>query len=597
MSKDTVKLALPTSNGSLDNSRIIQQEMQEMRQTDMGKLPKLAKKAAKMSLSKLAEQLEGPGGGQSTSLPRVTGGMKEKYQAARRGAMLMGALGHPGLEKLQAKEDQEKRRRKQRIHDQNQANIAAKSLSRDPSHRRSRPGGPGDADGRRASMSLELPPALRGSRSGHLATAMSARSTAGPRTGRYSRAGTLASRRSSRRGPSMGGDSGWEGDDEDEDVVRGDSRVGQLLGEFAHREDWVSKTILRHQMASVLQANVRGWLTRMRWRQDRERVVTSLHEKLDAEAHARERRERLRRQLEMKTMTNKQKKAAVNVVTKLFGARAMATAPPAAPAAAGKSKWGKLGRNLDIATKDAAQEEVVGAALAQGVDRDLVDPLASGSGSDFSDLEMEDIAAVKLRARTPPWQRVEESQRVGQYAKLGAKQQMGNLEVLWDLDACGGRLAAAKARRLARAPGEADTQAGGAHSVFDPATEDLPPQVITDLLYPKYLNKYARMGKLHMNPLGRPGDAEYLAQQAAAAAAAAAGVGAAGTEAQPEEPAEAQASNAAAAAAEAAASPAGPGSGEGAAGEPAGPGSVEVEAAAGQARSEAGGSEGIPATG
>lgn len=44
---------------------------------------------------------------------------------------------------------------------------------------------------------------------------------------------------------------------------------------------------------------------------------------LDAEAHARERRERLRRQLEMKAMTNKQKKAAVNVVTKLFGARAM----------------------------------------------------------------------------------------------------------------------------------------------------------------------------------------------------------------------------------------------------------------------------------
>lgn len=30
--------------------------------------------------------------------------------------------------------------------------------------------------------------------------------------------------------------------------------------------------------------------------------------------------------------------------------------------------------------------------------------------SDFSDLELEDIAAVKLRARTPPWQKVENSQ-------------------------------------------------------------------------------------------------------------------------------------------------------------------------------------------
>jgi hypothetical protein len=34
----------------------------------------------------------------------------------------------------------------------------------------------------------------------------------------------------------------------------------------------------------------------------------------------------------------------------------------------------------------------------------------SGSGSEFSDLEMEDITAVKMRARTPPWQKVEESQ-------------------------------------------------------------------------------------------------------------------------------------------------------------------------------------------
>lgn len=38
------------------------------------------------------------------------------------------------------------------------------------------------------------------------------------------------------------------------------------------------------------------------------------------------------------------------------------------------------------------------------------DGAPAGDDSDFSDLELEDIAAVKLRARTPPWQKVENSQ-------------------------------------------------------------------------------------------------------------------------------------------------------------------------------------------
>ena len=32
------------------------------------------------------------------------------------------------------------------------------------------------------------------------------------------------------------------------------------------------------------------------------------------------------------------------------------------------------------------------------------------SDSDFSDLELDDVVAIKLRARTPPWQKVEQSQ-------------------------------------------------------------------------------------------------------------------------------------------------------------------------------------------
>jgi hypothetical protein len=33
-----------------------------------------------------------------------------------------------------------------------------------------------------------------------------------------------------------------------------------------------------------------------------------------------------------------------------------------------------------------------------------------GSDSDFSDLELDDVVAIKLRARTPPWQKIEQSQ-------------------------------------------------------------------------------------------------------------------------------------------------------------------------------------------
>jgi hypothetical protein len=39
--------------------------------------------------------------------------------------------------------------------------------------------------------------------------------------------------------------------------VRLDSRVGKLLAEFNTQGDWVSKTILKHKLASILQVCVR----------------------------------------------------------------------------------------------------------------------------------------------------------------------------------------------------------------------------------------------------------------------------------------------------------------------------------------------------
>ena len=48
-------------------------------------------------------------------------------------------------------------------------------------------------------------------------------------------------------------------------------------------------------------------------------------------------------------------------------------------------------------------------------------PPGNLSDSDFSDLELEDIAAVKLRARTPPWQKVEQSQWCGGWGAVGRR--------------------------------------------------------------------------------------------------------------------------------------------------------------------------------
>lgn len=48
-------------------------------------------------------------------------------------------------------------------------------------------------------------------------------------------------------------------------------------------------------------------------------TCVSIHTQIHAEATAKERRERLRRQLEMKAMTQKQKQVAASVMTKLFG--------------------------------------------------------------------------------------------------------------------------------------------------------------------------------------------------------------------------------------------------------------------------------------
>jgi len=244
--------------------------------------------------------------------------------------------------------------------------------------------------------------------------------------------------------------------------VRKDSRVGKLIEDFGKKDDWVSKTIMRHQMAVVIQSTVRGWIVRRRWCKDPQAVVTELHDRIAQEHAAARRREELKRKLEVKLLTEKQKTVARSALDAMFGSAVLKGNPAAKAAAKPAGRWGKLSQNVDIAK--TTQEAAVEGGYLPG---DL-------SESDTSDTDLDNVTAVKLRARTPPWQRVEQCQWVGQFQKLKQKQSRGNLDVLWDLDENADRLEQVEARRKQRDHEANIDSSEGAQDGFDPAREVRP---------------------------------------------------------------------------------------------------------------------------
>lgn len=313
--------------------------------------------------------------------------------------------------------------------------------------------------------------------------------------------------------------------DHAEPVVRPDSRVGKVLAEFKGMDDWASRTVMRHSLAIILQANVRGWLVRKKWRSSREGLVASVKASMAAERKRQEARLQLKAELEKRAMTRKQKDKASGILTKVFGLGAGGAPAPVAKSAMARGKWGKVSKNIELVVD---QEE-------QPYNPDPLDV----SDSDASDMGVEDVAMVKLRAKTPPWQKVEQSQWEGQWAKLNTRQHRGNLDVVWDLADSANRVAAVRRRRAARAAGieqppydpddgDADESvadydydlAGGVSGrqkqtlaqrgvadferlhgrPYDPAADPLPAAVVTDLLLPRYLEKYARLGLMDGGP-------------------------------------------------------------------------------------------------
>uniref|UniRef100_A0A6S8MFQ1 Uncharacterized protein n=2 Tax=Dunaliella tertiolecta TaxID=3047 RepID=A0A6S8MFQ1_DUNTE len=276
--------------------------------------------------------------------------------------------------------------------------------------------------------------------------------------------------------------------------VRPDSRVGLLLAEFNSQEDWVAQVILKHKLASILQANVKGWLVRKKWAVNREELVDSLHRHIEKERANKARRAKLKEQLAERRAKGGE---ALAFLTKAIKKPSMLRNPLMGAG----SKWGMLqaAHNADLAASGRKTEQP---KPSRGKESKEPEPSTSES-SEFSDLEMDDIAKVKLRAVTPPWQRTEESLWLGQYNKLGKKSTRAAIEATWDLEQSRARLEMARERRMARNH-DGEDAVKGADGEDDPANQKLSNDRVRELLYPAYLRKFARMGLLEYNPLDLP---------------------------------------------------------------------------------------------
>lgn len=100
-------------------------------------------------------------------------------------------------------------------------------------------------------------------------------------------------------------------------------------------------------------------------------------------------------------------------------------------------------------------------------------------------MELDDIAAIKLKAVTPPWQKTDESKWAGQFNKLTQKLNRGNLDILWNTEDSEDRLLEIKERRKLR------IGVGGGGP--DEDNSNLSPSFINSLLEQKYQERYTRM--------------------------------------------------------------------------------------------------------
>eukprot|EP00775_Hariotina_reticulata_P008740 gene8740-8920_t len=159
-------------------------------------------------------------------------------------------------------------------------------------------------------------------------------------------------------------------------------RVAVALAEYGSKDDWLSKTILKHYLASIIQARWRGYSLRRRWADDKHQVVAEEKAKNQAEETNRQ------RVLEMLIAPE---------LTSVAGSRSMVKLQPlvgraqlAAGEPSGTEGQSRLNQSLLRPPGTSA----------------LPGPVDTDSDSGWSDVEVDDVASIKTNAYiTPPWQK------------------------------------------------------------------------------------------------------------------------------------------------------------------------------------------------
>ncbi|KAF6256993.1 hypothetical protein COO60DRAFT_1461367 [Scenedesmus sp. NREL 46B-D3] len=264
-------------------------------------------------------------------LPKVGAVLLDRYQAARRNVLVLGAI------KQAAKHASRP--------NMNRSGKSSNAAERGLDSAFTSFAGSRAASGSLAGQEVDISPEASGAGPNGF-TAAGAAASGRPIDWRGERGTVLTASRGQARQPKPG-------------------RVTTAMAQYGSQDDWMSKTLLKHYLASVIQARWRGHQVRKRWadQEGRPAFVEEQKAKLEAgQLH----QQRLR-ELEQKLLARR--------------------------------------------AKQQAQATAAAVAAAAGSSEDCPD---SNSDSGWSDVELDDVASIKFRAVTPPWQKVSEQACMGQ---------------------------------------------------------------------------------------------------------------------------------------------------------------------------------------
>ncbi|WIA38660.1 hypothetical protein OEZ86_001967 [Tetradesmus obliquus] len=203
-------------------------------------------------------------------------------------------------------------------------------------------------------------------------------------------------------------------------------RVTTAMAQYGSQDDWMSKTLLKHYLASVIQARWRGYQVRKRWadKEGRLAYVEEQKARLQAEQLHQQRLQELQQKLQARRAKQQAQATAAAVAAAASGNEGGLPSEAAAAAAPPTAAVSVAGSRV-VSARRMPGSRVMSAAVG-GKNRPCSGkapgsyPYAAegwpGSDSDsgWSDIELDDVASIKFRAVTPPWQKVSEQACMGQ---------------------------------------------------------------------------------------------------------------------------------------------------------------------------------------